>query len=293
MISTSWNCSGVHNQIWMLRYITAAEYSWSGRAPDLEEFEVKYFQNYYGPGSRDVQELFRLLNMGSYYYMDTFERKVWHWGEVGKTHLPDLPRDDIEYDPYWNTEYREMIERSRKQLPRLDRALDICRTNLELGVRNSYDFELFTGLAELFRHTARTNLTLSALERAIGEAHRQHFESNQAAYAALERAARIIKENLAERESVFRKIKATWGKSQLPKGMSTPETKYVHGRDQQRNFANRRPDLSFMIYDEEQLGLEDYLTRLGSYMDWYKKTYLGNRLPAATENISEDESEEP
>lgn len=27
MISTSWNCSGVHNQIWMLRYITAAEYS--------------------------------------------------------------------------------------------------------------------------------------------------------------------------------------------------------------------------------------------------------------------------
>ena len=33
MISTSWNCSGVHNQIWMLRYITAAEYSWNGKQP--------------------------------------------------------------------------------------------------------------------------------------------------------------------------------------------------------------------------------------------------------------------
>ncbi len=56
--------------------------------------------------------------------------------------------------------------------------------------------------------------------------------------------------------------------------MSTPDKQYVHGRDQQRNFANRRPDLSFMIYDEQLLGLEDYLVRLREYIDWYNKTYL-------------------
>jgi len=274
MISTSWNCSGVHNQIWMLRYITGAEYSWSGKGPDLAEFEDKYFINYYGTKSRDVKELFILLNKCCYYYMDAFEGKVWHWGDVGKTHLPDMPRDDIEYDPFWNTEYREMVERSRKQLPRMKRALDICRVNLELGVKNSYDFELFISIAELFRHTAHTYLALSDLEKAITQAHRVHFDNHQAALGALQHAANIVEKNLAEREEVFSLITTTWEKSQLPRGMSTPEKQYVHGRDQQRNFANRRPDLSFMIYDEQLLGLEKYLAQLEDYIDWYKNTYL-------------------
>ena len=274
MISTSWNCSGVHNQIWMLRYITAAEYSWSGKGPDLTEFEDKYFINYYGSQSRDVKELFILLNKAAYYYMDAFERKVWHWGEIGKTHLPDMPRDDIEYDPFWNTQYHEMVARSKKQLPKMQRVQDICRINLEIGVKNSYDFELFTCIAELFQHTARTYLALSDLEKSITVAHRSHFDNPEAAYSALQHAANIIEENLTEREEVFTQIKTTWEKSQLPKGMSTPEKKYVHGRDQQRNFANRRPDLSFMIYDEQLLGLEKYLEELQDYINWYKKTYL-------------------
>ncbi len=274
MISTSWNCSGVHNQIWMLRYITAAEYSWSGKGPDLTEFEDKYFINYYGSQSRDVKELFILLNKAAYYYMDAFERKVWHWGEIGKTHLPDMPRDDIEYDPFWNTQYHEMVERSKKQLPKMQRVQDICQINLELGVKNSYDFELFTCIAELFQHTARTYLALSDLEKSITVAHRSHFDNPEAAYSALQHAANIIEENLTEREEVFTQIKTTWEKSQLPRGMSTPEKKYVHGRDQQRNFANRRPDLSFMIYDEQLLGLEKYLEELQDYINWYKKTYL-------------------
>jgi len=274
MISTSWNCSGVHNQLWILRYIIAAEYSWSGKGPGLEEFTDKYFTNYYGPQSRDVQELFRLLNKGSYYYMDTFERKVWHWGEVGKTHLPDLPRDDVEYDRFWNSEYREMVERSKQQIPKMERALEICRVNLEQQAKKAYDFELCACIAELFRHTARTYLALSQLENTITEAHRAHFPSNEKAYAALQRAEKIIEDNLAERDEVFNKIVITWQKSQLPRGMSLPGKKYMHGRDQQRNFANRRPDLTFMIYDEQLLGLEDYLTKLREYIYWYKKTYL-------------------
>ena len=282
MISTSWNCSGVHNQIWMLRYIIAAEYSWSGANPSLEEFIDKFFVNYYGAQSRNVRELYEILNKASYYYMDSFERKVWHWGEVGKTHLPDLPRNDVEYDPYWNTEYKERVSASRAMIPSMRRVLTICRINQAAGAKNAYDFELFTRLAELFDHTARTYLALSRLESTITEAHRAHFNDNAAAYQALGRAAGIVEANLKERDEVFGRIVQTWEKSQLPRGMSTPEKKYVHGRDQQRNFANRRPDLTFMIYDEQKLGLEDYLAKLRTYMAWYKDKYLAgqNLAPA-------------
>jgi len=274
MVSTSWNCSGVHNQVWMLRYITAAEYAWSAGNPGLAEFEDKYFDSYYGPGSLDVKELFVLLNKASYFYMDAFERKVWHWGEIGKTHLPDLPRDDIEFDPFWNTANQAMIARSEEQSLAMERALRICEANLKLNVDHSYDFELYRGIAALYDHTANTYLALSALENIISQAHQMHFRDHKKAYDLLVDASHILAENLLERAEVFEGIKATWEIHQFPKGMSTPDKKYHHARDRQRNFANRRPDLTFMIYDEELLDLESYLSDLKAYVNWYKDQFL-------------------
>ncbi len=292
MVSTSWNCSGVHNQGWMLRYITGAEYSWSGGQPGWEEFRDKFFDNYYGPHSVDVKELYRLLAEGSCFYMESFERRVWHWGEVGKTHLPDLPRDDIEYDPFWNTQYRDRVEKSRAIIPAMARARTICRLNVQAGAANAYDFELFDRLAELFDHTARVYLMLSRLERTVTAAHELHFADHAAARAQLESAASMIQASLDQRAALYAKIKATWEKSQLPKGLSTPEKKYVHARDRQRNFANRRPDLSFMIWDEQKLGLEDYLAKLREYMAWYVRTWpSASKAPAsaAVPMIEEDD----
>ncbi|HUU29848.1 MAG TPA: hypothetical protein VM123_18755, partial [archaeon] len=275
MVNTSWDDSGLHNQVWMMSFINSAEFSWSGKAPDLQEFIDKYFINYYGPKARNMPTLWMLLNKGGYYYMDTFERKVWHWGDVGKTHLPDLPRGDaIEYDPYWNREYKEMVERSSDQLANMQQALDICRANLELGVKHSYDFEVFSSIAELIRHTARTYLALSELENAITEAHKQRFVSHQAAFAAMERAVGIIEDNLKEREQVFNSLVATWEKTRLPKGLSTPEKKYFHRQDRARHFANRRADMTYLIYDEQLLDLDGYLKSLQEYMTWYRETYL-------------------
>jgi len=275
MVNTSWDDSGLHNQIWMMSWINSAEFSWSGKAPTLDEFIDKYFVSYYGPKVRDMRELFKLFNDGSYYYMDTFERKVWHSGDVGKTHLPDLPRGDaIEYDPFWNREYAEMVSRSREQLGHMARALNICRTNLELGVRNSYDFEIFISIAGLISHTARTYLTLSELERAITRAHQARFVSHRQAYSAFENAVEIIEANLQEREKVYNDLVATWEKTRLPKGMSTPEKKFFHRQDRARHYAFRTADMSYLIYDEQLLGLEDYLKKLREYMAWYKETYL-------------------
>ncbi len=275
MVNTSWDDSGLHNQIWMMSWVNSAEFSWSGKAPTLDEFIDKYFVSYYGPKARDMRELFKLFNDGGYYYMDTFERKVWHSGDIGKTHLPDLPRGDaIEYDPFWNREYAEMISRSREQIGRMARALNICRANLELGVRNSYDFEIFISIAELIRHTARTYLALSELENAITEAHRARFASHQQAYSAFEKAVGIIEANLEEREKVFSDLVSTWEKTRLPKGMSTLEKKYFHQQDRARHYAFRTADMSYMIYDEKLLGLEDYLKKLREYMAWYRETYL-------------------
>jgi hypothetical protein len=154
------------------------------------------------------------------------------------------------------------------------RVIEICRQNQKLGGWHSYDFEIFDSIAGLIAHTARTYLALSALENAITEAHRRHFVSHEASYAAFEKACGIIESNVKERDQVFNELVAVWEKTRLPKGLSTPEKKFFHQQDRARHYAFRRADMSYLIYDEQRLGMEDHLRNLREYMAWYKKTYL-------------------
>lgn len=275
MINTSWDDADLHNQMWMMSFINSAEYSWSGSRPALEEFKERFFKNYYGDKVMDMEELYYLLNEGAYYFMWTFERNVWHYGQIGKTHLPDLPRGDaLEYDPYWNKEYSDMVRKSKIEYGHMDRALQIIENNEKLGVKRPYDFEIFRTIASLIRHTCLTYQDLSDLERAITHAHQNTFVNKAIAYHYLEEAANIVKKSLDRRTEVFNDLVSVWGKTRLPKGMSTKDKKYFFRQDRARHFANRRPDMTFLIYDEQLLNLEGYLKDLNAYMEYYKKTYL-------------------
>ncbi len=275
MINTSWDDSGLHNQMWMMSFINSAEWSWSGSNPGLEEFMDKYFLSYYGDQASDMRELFLLLNKAGYYYYKSFERRVWHYGDIGKTHLPDLPRgDNLEYDEFWNREYAVKIEESLDQVKQMERAMEIIRTNQDAGIKHSYDLELFATIAELVSHTGKTYLALSELEKAIKEAHNQRYLSYEAAYESLEDALAIIEFNLLERQEVYEELVAIWEKTRLPKGLSTDEKVFFHEQDRARHFAFRRADMSYLIWDEDLLGLEDYKDHLLAYMEWFKNYFF-------------------
>jgi len=271
MINTSWDDSGLHNQVWMLSFINSAEWAWSGANPSLDEFVDKFFPNYYGERSSDLKELFLLLNKAAYYYYKSFERRNWHYGDIGKTHLPDLPRgDNLEYDPFWNREYAEKIEESKEQIKHMDRAMEIIRDNQSAGIKHSYDLEIFSSMVQLVKHTCNTYLALSDLELAIREAHSQRFRSHKEAFGAMEQAVQIVENNLSEREQVYRELVTVWEKSRLPKGMSTDEKEFFHRQDRARHFAFRRADMSYLICDEDMLGLDEYREKLLDYMEYYR-----------------------
>ena len=280
MINTSWDDSGLHNQVWMLSFVNSAEWAWSGANPSLEEFTDKFFLNYYGDKSSDLKELYQLLNGAAYYYYKSLERRVWHYGDIGKTHLPDLPRaDNLEYNEFWNREYAEKIEESREQIKHMERAMEIIRANQLAGIKNSYDLEIFLSIVRLVDHTCSTYLALSELELAIKEAHSQRFRSHEAALGALEQAVDIIDNNLREREKVYGELVAIWELTRLPKGMSTDEKEFFHRQDRARHFAFRRADMSYLICDEELLGLEDYREKLIEYIEYYKSLYFQEEAP--------------
>jgi hypothetical protein len=67
---------------------------------------------------------------------------------------------------------------------------------------------------------------------------------------------------------------ATWEKSRLPKGLSSNNKQYFFQQDRARHFANRQPDMTYLIYDEERLDVKGYLEKIKSYSKYYKETYL-------------------
>lgn len=271
MIRTSWDDAGLHNQMWMLSFVTSAAFSWNGVSPDFKDFKDSYFKNYYGPQAGNMEELFNLLNGGGYYYWNSFERKVWHWGEIGKTYMPDIPRGDaVEYDPYWNSHYKNMINTSKLELEKMNRAMDIIQQNKTAGAKHAYDFELFESIVQLIRHTCLAYDDLSRVEQAIGAANKLTFINRDSTYMYLEQAGEIVENCIKRRTETFDNLVATWEKTRLPKGMSVGDKKFFFQQDRTRHFANRKPDMTYLIYDEQKLDMEKWLEALKMYMQKYK-----------------------
>ncbi len=271
MISTSWDDDDPHNQMWMMHFINAAAWSWNGSAPSLDRFRESFFENYYGNTSMNMEDLFQLLNEGAYYFAGTLERNVWHYGEIGKTHLPDLPRGDaLEYDPFWNTQYKEKVSQSEDILEKMNRALQIIADNKTAMIKHPYDLEIFRTTAELVRHTCLTYLDLSNLEYTIREAHVNRFVDYNVSLNSLLKAQKIIENCLDRRKEVFTDLVSTYEQTRLPKGYSTSDKPYFWQQDRARHFAFRRPDMSFLIYDEQLLDMEGYLEKLKAYIEFFK-----------------------
>jgi len=275
MICTSWDDDDLHNQMWMLHFVNAAACSWNGSNPTADELKESFFNDYYGTSAIKLEELFRLLNEGVYYFAGTMERNVWHYGEIGQTHLPDLPRGDaLEFDPFWNTEYQSKIIQSQDMLAKMNKALGIIESNNAENVSHSYDFEIFRTTAELIRHTCLTYLDLSSLEYAIRDAHINRFIDINVSLNHLIKASLIVENTLKRRDSVFNDLVSTYEETRFPKGYSTNDQIFFWQQDRARHFGYRRPDMTFLIYDEQLLDMEGYLEKLNSYINYYKAIHL-------------------
>ncbi len=283
-ITTSWEDCGLHILCWMPRFIFAADCSWKGSAKDIDVWADRYFRSYFGPESLAMRELFEILQESSLFYHDTFQRRVWHWGDIGKIHVPDFPREELEYNNFWRKRYGKLVEAAQKEKLRVLRALRIIDDNLARGVRHSYDLEVFRTGAELMRHNTDLIIMLGQLEEAIATASdKWHFggevpakEANRKeALKCLRKAEELVEEHLADRRSVFENLVQVWERTRLPKGLSLPGKPYKFEKDRARHLANRTPGMEFLIIDEQLLDLEGYLRKLKIYNLEYRKA---NRL---------------
>ena len=119
------------------------------------------------------------------------------------------------------------------------------------------------------RHNVDLVLMLGQLEQKISAASGLHFSDRKEALKHLEQAQAMIEEHLADRKAVFENLLEIWEQTRLLKGYFTQDKPYVFAPDRARHFANRTPDMRYLIMDEELLELEGYLERLKAYIADY------------------------
>ena len=159
-------------------------------------------------------------------------------------------------------------------ITKMDRALQIISENENTNIRHSYDFKIYRTTAELVKHTCLTYIDLSNLEYAVKEAHNKRFIDYNASLNSLLKAQQIIETSLKRRDVVFNDLVSVYEQTRFPKGFSTKDKSYFWQQDRARHFAFRRPDMTFLIYDEQLLGLEGYLEKLKAYIESFKKTSM-------------------
>ena len=75
----------------------------------------------------------------------------------------------------------------------------------------------------------------------------------------------------------YQELVATWEKSRYPKGQSAGGRQFVHIMDDTKDhWADRTPDLSYLVMRERKLGLEDWLERLKKVRDEYMRVHKDN-----------------
>lgn len=276
-ITTSWDDSGLHNQMFMPHFICACEYSWNPEGTELNAWIDRFYTHYFGPQAQDMRECQHLLQEGALFYDDTFQRRVWHWGDVGKVHLPDFPRAGLEYDTFWRKRYADMIERAQNQQPMLEKAAAILRRNLQHGARHAYDLEVMLSCVALMQHNVDLILGLAQLEALLKTAsYDLHFTDRAGALRCLRDMETVLEGLIAERERVYTELVACWERSRLPKGMAVGDQTYFWRPERARHFANRTADMRYLMRDEDLLDLDGYLARLRVYNDDYAKNEVGS-----------------
>lgn len=275
-ITTSWDDSGLHNQMFLPHFICGSAFSWNPDQGDLDPWIDDFYRCYFGPRGRDLRELQRLLQEGALFYDDTLQRRVWHWGDQGKLHLPDFPRAGLEYDTFWRKRYAALLRDAAIQSQALDRAASIIAANRAAGVRQDDDLEVMDTCVALMRHNVDLILGLGEVEALLKTAsYDLHFVDRRGALACLRKMGEVLDRLIADKERVYADLVACWEKTRLPKGMACDGRNYFWRPERARHFANRTADLRYLVMDEDLLDLEGYRDRLRVYADHYEAIEIG------------------
>ena len=280
-MAAAWGDSGLHNETFWLGWATVAQYGWTHGTPSVEQHVEDFMNAYYGRGLSNVWEIYLGLQRQARFFQGSWDRVVSRARDSGygnsygpgrgvirrddtlpQPAIPSLP--GLDFVPVYAGHYGQLVEQAQVMADEAQSLIQRIMSAIPRAQRNRYNLEVLLSIARLTQHHDRLVMSMGRIEESL-ESARRSAESSRAeeAVAALVSAFRVAAGVVQDRKEAYEALQATWEKSRYRKGREVDGRRFVHILDDTKDhWADRRPDLSYMIAPEESLQLEEWMKRL-------------------------------
>ncbi len=288
VFGAAWGDSGLHNETFWLGWAAVAEMGWRPGPLPVEQMVAEFMNIYYGPRVSEMVEVYRGLQAQARFFESSWDRVIskargpGYGNSYGKgtgttrfdQTLPQPARPAVpglSFTPVYVGRYETLVENARRMALENDALIHRIHQNITKADRNRYNLEVLLSIAELTGHHNRMILGMKGIEDRLKSA-RAAAEKNdpQQAVGQLVGAYDQARNIVEERHQAFRRLKTVWEKSRFPKGREVNGKKFYHVLDDTKDhWADRRPDLSYMIAPEESVELEKWMKQLALVIQEY------------------------
>ncbi len=292
VFGAAWGDSGLHNETFWLGWATVAAYGWAPNGPDTAQTVAEFMNLYYGPRVSEMVEVYRGLQAQARFFESSWDRVVsrvrgpGYGNSYGKgigvvrydetlpaPALPAMP--GLDFVPVYAGRYAVRVEEAGRMAIENDVLVHRLHQNIAKADRNRYNLEVFLSIARLTGHHNRLILGMKKIESEL-EAGRAETLKNrhEEAIGHLVNAFDLAKGLVKERNETYQSLKTVWEKSRFEKGREVDGKKFFQVLDDTKDhWADRRPDLSYMIAPEESIGLEKWIDGMRAIIREYAKKH--------------------
>lgn len=288
VFGAAWDDSGLHNETFWLGWSAVAQWGWNPGAATPEQHATEFMRFYYGPQVGGLIEIYRTLQRQARAWEQSWERVIsrvrgpGYGNSYGKGRgtarydltldpppLPELP--DLRVTPRLAGKYAERFREAPARALENDRLAHALQENFARAERNHYNLEVLLALARFIGNHWRLLGALASAERSLEEAAAAAGKKDPArAVGHLVAAHNTIAQVRRRSEQTFAELTAVYEKSRFPKGQSVGGRKFVHVLDDTKDhWADRTPDLSFMMAPERSIGLDEWRKELSRIIRTY------------------------
>jgi hexosaminidase len=260
-LNTAWEDPGTHPETYWMGFVCSAEYSWSSRKPETEEFMSKFFNLFYGRDQMELNKVYTTLSEKG------FIRSESSWTrEFAALDLPPLPDTEYRVDSTWAGKHSKLIAQAKEMRPRYAQSVEIITKNLAGDTKNKYNLEVLLLCAKTMLHFTDLILSINEINDNLMAADADHRKGDdQAAINRYHRIGRIIDDLRYNKSILFDETVRIWEKSMFPKDFRDipgGREKFVHQVDRDFYYGNKTMDLSYIFEIEEQIGFFAYQQKL-------------------------------
>jgi hypothetical protein len=294
LVIAGWADMGLHPATFWLGYATITASGWKPWTVDASQAMSAFFPLFYGHDVTNMSRLYQLMSLQAQTWMDSWEtvdsksRKP-IWGNSYKIFsppepahdqsipLPGVPSADLSYTAQWSKDNARRLGLANTSLVENDELLGLLNANLQRAESHRYGLAVFLSIARLCRQNLELLTGFGRIDHLLAQA-ADSAKSGKADHALAQidaalAAARAIRH---ERNVVLRDATATWYETWLPRVEEANGRRFLHELDDVKDhLPDRTVDMSYLVYRELQLPLDD----------WYRQTQQARNAYAAAHHL--------